>query len=167
MGRHGDAVFEYSCHWSCDRKILKLAVWSWAVPSLPRRWVAGGTHRLRLESLGPWLWRWEQGKSLAFFEPLFSQLWSLLLMDLGAAALVAQGPGWVEGGTTCQHWRWPRWHLQELTLFAVIPIFVSLKGKHRNFCFVWTSRKWGVDPAGVFSPLPLSLSPCSGATQGC
>lgn len=47
-------------------KRLKLAVWSWTVPSLPRRWVAVRTHRSGLEFLRPWLWRLEQGKPLAF-----------------------------------------------------------------------------------------------------
>lgn len=45
--------FEYSWHWSYDRETLKLAVWSWTVPSLPGRWVAVGTHRSDLEFHGP------------------------------------------------------------------------------------------------------------------
>lgn len=38
-------------------KRLKLAVWFWTVPSLPRRWVAVRTHRSGLEFLRPLLWR--------------------------------------------------------------------------------------------------------------
>lgn len=45
--------FEYSWYWSYDGKTLKLAVWSWTVPSLPGRWVAVGTHGSGLEFLGP------------------------------------------------------------------------------------------------------------------